>query len=90
MHFNKYISRNTKRLCFSNFQSNWKSVEEISNGPGPDLTGNFNLANSVLVSTSSSDSVDKPILTPKVEDLLMGLKMEKNSLTETGKLRLLA
>ena len=44
-----------KRLCFSNFQPNWKSVEEISNCPRPDLSGNFNLAKSVLVSTSSSD-----------------------------------
>ena len=89
MHFNKCISRNAKRLSFSNFQPNWKSVEEISNGPGPDLTGNFNLANSVLVSTCSSDSVDKPIFTSQVEDLSMDLKMEKNSLIETGKLRLL-
>ena len=41
--------------CFSTFQPNWKSVEQSSNGPGPDLTGNSNYAKSVLASTSSSD-----------------------------------
>ena len=29
-----------KGVCFYKFQPNWKSVEESSNGPGPDLTGN--------------------------------------------------
>ena len=44
-----------KGICFSIFQPNWKSVKESSNGPGPALTGNSNLAKSVLVSPSSSD-----------------------------------
>ena len=35
-------------------------------------------------------SVDKPILIPQIEDLLMGPKMENPPLIEKGKLRLLA
>ena len=35
-------------------------------------------------------SVDKPILIPQVEDLLMEPKMEKRPLIEKGKLRILA
>ena len=44
-----------KWICFSTFQPNWKSVKESSNGPGQALTGNSNLAKSVLVSLSYSD-----------------------------------
>ena len=45
----------TKGICFSTFQPNSKRVKESSNGPGPALTGNSNLAKSVFVSPSSSD-----------------------------------
>ena len=34
-------------------------------------------------------SIEKPILIPQQKDLLMGPKLEKHSLIETGKLRLL-
>ena len=44
-----------KDYVFPTFLPNWKCVEESPNGPGPDLTGNSNLAKSLFVSTSSSD-----------------------------------
>ena len=43
-------------VCFSTFQPNWKSLKEISNGPGPDLTGTSKLAKLDLVSLYSSDA----------------------------------
>ena len=78
-----------KGVCFSSFQPNWKSAEESSSGPRPDLTVNFNLAKLVLVSTSSSDVSRKTDFDSTSREFWMDSKMEKHSLIEKGKLRLL-
>ena len=63
-----------KGVCFSSSQPNWKSAEESSSGPRPDLTGNFNLAKLVLVSTSSSDVSRKTDFDSTSREFLNGLK----------------
>ena len=80
-----------RKVCSSIFQPDWKSVEEKSDGPSSDLSG----GNSTWKSQSwypsfLQISVDKPILIPQVEDLLMGPKMKKYLLIEKEKLRLIS
>ena len=78
-----------KGVCFPTFQPDWKSVLKSSNGHGPDLTVNFNLAKSLLVSTSFSD-VSKQTDFDSTNRGSFSPKMEKTSINRERKIKILA
>ena len=83
------VMETPKGVCFSTFQPNREGTEQGISGPSSNFADNSSLAQSVVVSTSSTNVNRKLIPIPQEKDLLMGPKLEKHSLIETGKLRLL-
>ena len=77
---------NTKRGIFFHLSANWSSAEESSNQPDPDLTGNYNLAKPVLVSTSSSD-VSRQTDFDSTNRSFTGLKYRRASINRKMKIK---
>ena len=74
------------RVCFSTFQFNWESLEECSNGPGPNLTNNSNMAESVLTFQSSSNVSKESNFDTLSRTSFSGPKDEKGSINREGKI----